>query len=249
VALTVLLLSAADLRADEPIAQDPLAGLRAPFLYPEEVPGEEQSMGWYVRGEALYLQRSKSRSQTLSFADTINAPDQIILKTSDVDIDGSAGYRITAGTQWNESAWIDLSFFSVPQWSGSANSGIVASQQIEPYWNSQQEDFDTDSFSNAYLHTARYESSLYNAEANLRGQVAPTAFVLVGLRYLHLGETFVFHALDEPPGSPDGTLPGHYDINTRNDLVGPQIGFQYDCAFEQRASVGLGDQRAHRRHR
>ncbi|WP_425617569.1 BBP7 family outer membrane beta-barrel protein [Anatilimnocola sp. NA78] len=164
---------------------------------------------WYIRIEALFLQRSQGfTGQTLVESD-VGAP----LLSSDAfsynfepGVSALIGHRVSCVAAW------ELSYFGAQEWSGTESVSSLNNLDLPDPIGAFADDFN-----NANSIAVTYRSHLHNAEVNYLRDHAGIAW-LIGFRYLNWDENLNFLATDN-----DADV-SNYEIGASNNLIGAQIG-------------------------
>lgn len=185
--------------------------------------GEAARSRWYASTDVLWLTRDYSASFPL--ARTVDRDANTIpggaLALSDVS-DNSArpGLRFLVGYAFASGTAIELGYFGLQQWSQSGSIFV----QDPPFANSpflgSSVPFGNKSFDTTL--TAKYDSLIHNAEANLRHgweRGSWTASVLGGVRYFHLKETIELTGVELFTREIERTR-----TEANNNLFGAQLG-------------------------
>ena len=180
---------------------------------------------WYVTADALWLKRNRPNNNSLTIREPEDGPDAIILETDDLKFDMQAGTRLTIGRYIGPSTSIEGTFFGFHDWNAFADvRGFDEEEEpLLAYWIGSNNDgavaHRTDAFDGASRQSANYSSEVWNWELGVRRQASSDGSILLGFRYMAVNEDFAFRSVAyDPPKR------GIYEIDTRNDLVGVQIG-------------------------
>lgn len=186
---------------------------------------------WFVRANALIMQRSTPRSLAL-MQDTTNPAQQ--LNADDFDFDWQGGWDVQVLRQCDEGLSWDVRYFNLTGWD-AATTATTNSTLLNPLRiNTNPPTFAP----NVQTIDARYGSDLESAELNGRLPVDCNWTGLVGFRYFGLNE-------DIETQLNAGPQTFFYDIRTRNHLFGIQLGavsreFCYDAwRFDATIKAGL----------
>ncbi len=184
---------------------------------------------WYGKAELLALYRDTSE---LPFA-TLGPQGPVVLGTGNFEAEFSPGVRALLGKTLGDWYRLEGLYFGSYSWDDAA-----------AVWNLDANDqggtgnlyspfsafgHPTGVVGVDYNHFAslRFSSTLNNAELNLRRRVlmrpgSYEASVLVGGRYIDIGEEFEYWTQSTVPGP--GTTTNQVAVNTDNSLIGLQIG-------------------------
>lgn len=170
---------------------------------------------WYVGAGAVFLWRDNgSINQPVVVSSGSNPSSPSLIDTHDTDFDTGIGPQITVGLRTSPcSAWA-LQYFSAFDFQGDdsvfgqsslAAAGILGQQGID--W----------SFADAM--STHYTSDLHNVELN-HVHTWGCWSLLAGFRFVDLTEDYDITTVT-------GTSTSAYDVHTRNNLYGGQLGGRY----------------------
>ena len=202
---------------------------------------------WDLLTDFVYMQRFHIKDRTLAFDPTIcdnDCPERIQLSTKQLaqGFDFEPGLHVALSYVQNPTASYEGGFLYVWESESSTTRKSSSSSLVGPFQDSSfAEDF--------YLASemqAVYKSQFYTAELNFWKAFGTTrrSFISLsgvgGIRYGHVNESFSLIAIK-------GAESGNYDISTKNDLIGVQIGFllefnvvkNFHWDLEGKAGVGL----------
>lgn len=185
----------------------------------------------YLVTEALLLQLHGVRNQPLAIDEDTG---DTLLTTGECPCRMGAGMRLTLGIPLNDCTNMEASYFGLQHW--AAQRTVVGDDNLSL---PGEIPLATNDFFNADRMRFAYTADLHNVEVNL---VRPLSVwdlsLLAGLRYIRLGERFDINSLDLDTGASD------YDIRTKNDLYGAQIGARwqrqrgrFELAFAGKAGI------------
>lgn len=163
------------------------------------------SPSWYVQGEALHFANEGRDSASLSTAYALPAPSF------------ETGLRVTVGRRWDCAEALEVSYVGPFEWSvsGTASGFPLYSDFFVP-----NGDVNISAFNQAESHYQSYTTKFHSVEINERYFDWDTMSCMIGLRYMDLGEEFVFGSQrPTPPGDQ-----GLFTLGTDNRLIGPQCG-------------------------
>jgi hypothetical protein len=222
-----------------PAARDPVKSLCPDehdfYLTPPRCP-------WYVVSDGLAIHRDAAGH---FHAATLNNPYSVALSTADLDIGFSGGARVLVGHTINECFQIEGVYFSVGEWDEArairnATNNAIGGQgnlfsPFSNFGNPPVVGLDYNHF--ASIHDV---SSLDNVELNVRrampmppGKLATS--ILFGVRYMDIPERFEYATESSSGPFPDGaTTTNEVRVDTKNALVGPQIGALFEFYVENR---------------
>jgi hypothetical protein len=173
----------------------------------------------YFTVDAMILTRNNQATDQAVITQT--GTGDTLLSTEDFGFAYEVGPSITLGyrpTPWD--AW-EVSYFGAMDWD-TRQSLVGAGDLNLPGALGAALDLN---FANADLMDVTYSSVIHNAEVNYlwtHGQV----MWLVGFRYFHLGEDFDITST----GALGSTV---YDVATKNNLYGGQIGARYRAGWKR----------------
>ena len=161
-----------------------------------------------------------------------------VLSVSDLDLDKLRyGLEIVGNIQTGVGSNVEVRYFGLNNWTSSLTARSTAIPPATPNLYSIFSLFGTvppggfDDTDRSLVHTIDYNSELHNGEVNFRRRWVSASdwtqgSFLFGIRYFDLDERFGFAAI----GSNDNTFTFdqlrffNYDVNTRNQLTGVQVG-------------------------
>jgi len=175
----------------------------------------------YGSAEALWLRRTDSRRENLTFNDV----PVFVLSSDAGEFDHEIGVRFLVGMMLDRDTGIEAVYFGMQDWRKAARVQD-ANETLQPYWGQFGVigGLDDTSFTDAFEHGFVYESRLHNIELNLRHWYNPYLSTLVGFRYVYIRDKFGFYSLDDNTTVPFGPGFGLYQVNTKNHLLGLQVG-------------------------
>lgn len=170
-----------------------------------------------------------------------NAGGPIVLSTDDLDLGEANGFRLTYAFLIGASTALEVSYFGAFEWDSS--SAVTGDGDLYSVFSGFGQTINPGvgfpgTVDAANYHSISYESELNNVEVNMRRRwVSENCLFhgsyLGGLRYLSLREYFN-HATEAASG---GSL--NYDLDTKNDLFGAQIGTDMYMCISPRFKLGL----------
>ncbi|MDX1944273.1 MAG: BBP7 family outer membrane beta-barrel protein [Pirellulaceae bacterium] len=171
--------------------------------------------GWYGEVEAIYFDRdNRARDQAV----VLNATpppntDNSVLRTSDVSFDPMVGPRGVIGYDWDQFVAWEATYFGIYAWN---DTDIVTGDNLElPDSLGQTVGFD---FLRANTVVAEFRSSMQNGELNRIRSLNQNFAWLAGFRYVNVNERFRITSVSDITGT------SIYQVKTRNDLYGGQLG-------------------------
>jgi hypothetical protein len=198
---------------------------------------------WYTNADFLVIRRDRPRNQTLIGIDVTN-PDNLFFNY------GSTGgiepaMRLTLGRfigrDWeNRDHSVEVSFLGINEFKTA--QGIRAQQEQGLILLLDQKQ---GGVNGADVWISDYSSRFHSVEADLRLRHRPdkdrlvmapdgtwtrqytSSYVpslLLGMRYVNLSEDYFFRSRSLAENITEEEFTGNYDIETNNDLVGPQLG-------------------------
>jgi len=142
------------------------------------------------------------------------------------------------GGQWSQEGSLNGNSFVVNPSLDLGNPSFDTATSSQFDYNSRFNSFEVN-----YILSQRMRRDRMELEPSgrwvRRAQISPTWSLLAGLRYFQFSEDFSWQAFGIPDTNADGnTETGDYRIRTDNDLLGPQLGFNwgYDAS---RWSLGI----------
>jgi len=202
---------------------------------------ERDFPSWYLRGEALFLQRVGVRDRVITVIDNATfetlTDDVPVITADQLQPDNfQSGWRAEVGRAFGSGLAIEGQYFLVDDWFQQAqftSNGLFVTDPVIPGDALSPPDappdfaqFPVDDFYQALQHTVDYRSVLLNSEINLRATWRWCNFVrsqLAGVRFAQLREDFFLVSQDDRLSRPDDGF-GLYDIRTKNNLIGAQYG-------------------------
>jgi hypothetical protein len=193
---------------------------------------------------AVGLMRQKLGHQLVAVQDPQNldtgAPPQgnrpTIQDLNDIGTTFQYGPKGSVGYLWQNCA-VELAGFWIPNTSQSTD--LVMPGRIDLPFRNPPLGFEGNNglWLQADRVNSQFTSGLWGGELNFRYTNAGIgeSELILGVRYLDLGESVrIFTGDDDvthpdPFGNPDPTRQAFYQVNARNRIVAPQIGFE--CAF------------------
>lgn len=200
---------------------------------------------WYLQADVLWLKREMD-DKVIAHIDT--SPEagfgihQSVLTADDFGHDFEPGVRITVGHWLDRCSAVEFTYFGLYDWDSSASSPVAANA---PDATTGVSDGDVHVLSLAGNRDFRdsiqvfgdYSSRLHNFELNRRRRVSHHATVLTGVRYIYIDEEFSLTSIDQLPTQADDI--GFWNVDTRNHMVGLQIGGDYFRPVSDRLSWGV----------
>jgi hypothetical protein len=220
---------------------------------------------WYFGADALALKRDgvshlafaslvtrnwvQSTSEPPVWSSTQSA--ETALSTGDVDFGYRGGWEAMIGRVIGDRSAIEVSYFGLSDASDTATvvdqtpfqlldptTDPIAASLFSPFTDLDGEPVVGLDYNN--LVSISYSSSLYGLEWNLRRRLlipAPCVqgSVLIGGRYMDLRERFSYYSESDLP-SPGGAT-NWITTGTKNDMVGAQIGAEFNFQVEPRCWV------------
>ena len=182
---------------------------------------------WYVEGDGLFLDRSKSRNIKIVENGTGPPPrgQRITVMTTDaLDFDDEWGPRIVIGNR-DECRDLEVVYYGFQHWQSTAVATMGNPEVDVPF---DSADFNINGvlrpisdFDGAQRVEAIYASELHNFEANWWATDGRLWQPMVGFRYFDLDEEFDLRSTDTNETS-------DYLIDAENNLVGLQTGLRYE---------------------
>jgi len=158
---------------------------------------------WYAQAEGFYLNRNTSRF-------TLSELDGTGISSFDYQLQG----RLTVGRLRDSTEGFELIYAGPYEWRETFSR--VGVNSLNPEFTASG--VDDSAFRAAETHTQSYESHLHSAELSKKWWGWDVIATSVGLRYVYLGEEYLFDSVDDTDGF------GRLRIDTENHLIGPQIG-------------------------
>ena len=212
----------------DPYGGPPLGGLTAGCCPPRP--------SWYLRGDNVWLMRSRADEHNLTSYDNLNNTKDprnghFLLDTNEVTYPLEPGMRITFGRYITDTWMIEATYYGDVDWdrrNGTPTfpTGANGLGPLLPYWGPATGAFDTSAFVGANVQTAEYESQFNSIEINVRHSIWATTSIMAGFRYMNLGDLFQLSASDNANNLTPGAV-GLYRTWTNNNLAGFQLGTEY----------------------
>jgi hypothetical protein len=190
---------------------------------------------WYFRGEVVWLMRNNPNDRNLTTYNNLsNDKDRLnnrfLLNTDDVDFGLVPGMRLTLGHYLTDRTAIEGAFYGTNNWDERNGTPQFPSANgagpLSPYWGNGGGPFNTAAFSNSNQQIASYQSSFDSAELGIRQWITPTMSVLLGFRFINVGDQFQLTATNNATNEDVGRE-GFYRTWTTNNLIGLQFGTEY----------------------
>lgn len=190
----------------------------------------------YGSAEALWLRRTGSRTENLTFDDT----PVFVFSTGAGAFDYEIGARFLVGMMLDRDTGLEFLYFGFHDWRTAARVQNV-NETLQPYWGQfgVVGGLDDTSFTDAFEHGFVYGSRLHNFELNVRHWYNPYLSTLAGFRYVYIRDKFAFHSLDDNATVPFGPGFGLYQVNTKNHLLGLQVGADASYPILDNLLVGV----------
>jgi hypothetical protein len=195
--------------------------LAGAFLYAED------EGYWDFLTDFVYMQRYSDQDQTLSFDGSRcknSCPKGAKLNTQNL-VSGfgfEPGYHVALSYVQDMHSLYEAGFLYVWDWSDTKTQVSDSSSLIGPFHDRSF----TQAFDGALEMQAYYRSFFYTAELNYERVFSDQrdSFLSLsgigGFRFANLSEKFSLTAIQESSF-------GEYDISTKNDLIGVQLGFDF----------------------
>jgi hypothetical protein len=200
------------------------------------VGGSPPRPSWYLRGDNVWLTRSRANDHNLTSYDNLNnAADprngHVVLDTNEVTYPLEPGMRLTLGRYLTDTWMLEATYYGDVSWdrrNGTVNfpTGANTLGPLLPYWGPALGAFDTSAFIGSNVQTAAYESQFNSFELNVRHSIWATTSIMAGFRYINIGDLFQLSASDNADNFSPGAV-GLYRTWTNNNLVGFQVGSEY----------------------
>jgi hypothetical protein len=197
---------------------------------------------WYVQADALWLKRDRIDRVPIA---ALTTPDNIVFSTQELDSPFRAGPRVLVGHTIGETRWqVDVTYFLVDSWDDTATmrdstpNGVSLGNLFSPFTNFGDPPIYGYDFNN-YVSIREF-SQLQNGELNLRYLMPMpheclTAKFILGLRYMSINEQLDYQSQSTVPLAV-GTL---LTTRTTNDLIGPQIGGDFNFYAYRQCWINL----------
>lgn len=180
-----------------------------------------------VHLDAMFLTLNPASSQTY----IVDQPTQWPLADiKDLTFDPELGPRITLDYQTSDGPIFELCYFGIYNWSSEADFRGNGTLTL-PYHFQQG----TVDFNDADRMHVNYQSRINNLEANLiySSESNRNLGFLVGLRFMKLDEEFYLRSFDQVDPVAPISGSSYYDIHTKNDLYGAQMGSSWRACFRR----------------
>lgn len=234
----------------------PVAGTEYPADHPsafqcEEFPSDDH---WYVHSGAVGLLRQKLGNQPIAAIDPVNLKNGIvsgsgvttIQNLTDVGQDWNFGPKLTVGYLWQNQG-IEVTGFWIPLYHNSTYTEAPGQLDL-PFFNPPI-GFEGDNglWTHADNVVTTFRSSMAGGEINYRYTDAAItdAELILGVRYLSLYEALGIFTGDDDftfrdvNGRPDPVRQATYQTQTHNNIVAPQIGFEWGHTASQYFTLGI----------
>jgi hypothetical protein len=197
------------------------------------IPTEQSS--WMFAADALWLERTDNTNVILGNTVFNNGGSlgyvTDILTSGDVDFPLATGVRLQLGYRFNDVTGLEWTYWGLQQWSvGRSLSGDPVGNTVLAFSPWTQTDYLIGGFNNSLGYV--YQSSVNNAEFNWRfigsGDDRWSVAGLLGIRYIEVADKFNLNGSDVSTGDYE-----NIDISTTNNLLGPQIGVEYNRKWER----------------
>ena len=167
-----------------------------------------------------------------------------VLGPQDLDFGYRGGWKAIIGRAIGERSAMEVSYFGLSDWSdtrtvidstpfqfGEPPAAPVGASLFSPFTDLTGDPVAGLDYNN--LARISYSSDLYGLEWNLRRQLyIPEHWVrgsvLIGGRYMDLGESFSYYSESAYPGAATNSV----NTSTGNDLVGVQVGAEFNFQVE-----------------
>jgi hypothetical protein len=165
---------------------------------------------------------------------------------NDISQDWNFGPKLTVGYLWQNQS-LEVTGFYIPQYHTSTYTQAPGQLDL-PFFNPPV-GFEGDN--GLFLHAddamTTFQSSMSNLEINYRYTDAAVTDVelILGVRWLSLYESLGIYTGDDDltfqsrTGQPDPTREATYQTQTHNNIVGPQIGFEWCHAATEYFTLGI----------
>lgn len=179
--------------------------------------------------DSLFLTLDHGRNQDLVLGQLIGA---VRADVNDLPYKFEFGPRITMGYQTSDGPIFEVGYFGIFNYKSfldlESPLGVLT---LPRHFNESTVDFN-----DANRMQLRLSARINSVEANLRyaQENMPNTAVLVGLRYFRMEERFnlfSFDAVDPVVGTLSGL--SQYDVQTRNELFGGQVGTTWERKFSR----------------
>ena len=218
-----------------PYAIGPNPAYTPPSTADVEIPVPTSQSSWMFAADALWLERVDDRNVILGNTVYNNGGSlgyvTDILTSGDEAFPLAAGVRLQLGYRFNDLTGIEWTYWGLQQWSvGRSLYGDPVGNSVLAFSPWTQTDYLIGGFDNSLGYV--YQSRVNNAEFNYRfigsGDDRWSAAGLLGIRYLNVADKFTLSGSDVSTGDYE-----NIDISTTNNLLGPQIGLEYNRKWER----------------
>jgi hypothetical protein len=156
----------------------------------------------------------------------------------DIRMNWNSGARATVGYHWDNQGF-ELSGFYLFQ--GSSSKSYADPGQLDSFFNVNGNFAQAPAgfagnhglWLQADAMRLSLETALASAEANYRCWLGTNGDLscLIGIRYLNVFERFGFYTGDDDLTAPSATTQATYSVTTRNEILAPQLGFEWNHAI------------------
>ncbi len=173
----------------------------------------------YSQIDFLFYSRDNRTSQPVVIRVTdegTTAPGTTVLTAGSPTFDWQPGLRALLGWQLNDCRAVEVSYFGIYNWHGTAT--VTGDNDLAIPGDLGLASLDLFAADRIRLD---YRSTLNNVEANLLESLGGNLSLLGGFRYLSLDETFNIRSTDLDTGV------SNYNIRASNNLYGGQLGARW----------------------
>ena len=175
---------------------------------------------YYVSAEALYWRRENDERFSLSQNSRLEP------------FDYEWGGRITVGRMLDCVNAYEVSYVGPFEWDRSTSrAGVNLQSKLNP--DAPFVAADISAFNNATLHQQEYRAQLNSFEANRRWWAWDIFSTMIGVRVIDYREDYLFRSTNPLVGT------GLLVDETRNIMIGPQVGADYMTPLGLRTLVGV----------
>ncbi len=175
---------------------------------------------WNASAEALFLQRDSAIGAAPIVLDGITS--DVLVSTGDLSFDMETGLRLGLGCQLTQTTAVEFGYFGLHEWESTAV--VTGANNLSAPGDLGLTSFD---FFDADTVGIAYATRIHNAEVNLVRQLQ-TLELLCGFRFFSLDDQLNINSYDA------GTdTASDYNIRTKNDLYGGQLGARSSWRIRQ----------------
>ncbi len=190
---------------------------------------------WRMRLDALSLRRNIHGDMTFSNRATTAGLQSVLSTGGNLHFNNQTNFRIELERRLEENASLEFVYFGLQNWSDSAGIRDSLPDLQSPYFLYGTSNGPAFGYDAAFAHTISYSTRFHNAEINYWRPIPYAlhglhASFLAGVRFFNLHEGFTYAGFTP-------NFVGQTNIQTRNNMVGSQIGFQLTAPIKEKFSI------------